>query len=115
TNITPTVGLQVNTGTDFKVAANTTDDFYKGILTPVTPALVVHYLRQGFPADLLSHLLIGRLEYGAEITAPGGKLEKFFYEIENRPQDPIYAGPVASAIRCLPLDYAVKQIPAKSL
>jgi hypothetical protein len=80
TNFTPSIGLQVTTGTDFKVAANTTDEFYKGILNPVSPATVIHYLRQGFPPDLMSHLLIGRLEFSAVITRPDGKEETSCFE-----------------------------------
>lgn len=108
TNITPNLALTVTTGTDFKVAANATDEFYKGILGPIPSATVVNYLRQGFPADLLSHLVIGRLEFFARVTRPGDKKTIFelIATVNNSPDETIEIARFENAIRCRKLDYA---------
>lgn len=108
TNIAPTLGIQINTGTDFRVASNATEEFYRGILNPVAPSTVVHYLRQGYPADLLSHLLIGRLELNALITRPDGSRETILLKtINNNPDEAGSAREFTHAIRCRKLDYAI--------
>lgn len=61
--LSPKLGITVSTGTDFDIAVNATDDFYRGILGPLKDSVVVHYLRQGFPADLLSHLVVGEFRF----------------------------------------------------
>ena len=116
TNITPSIGVQVTTGTDFKVAANTTDEFYKGILNPIPAATVVHYLRQGFPADLLSYLLIGRLEFSALVTRPDGKQELIpLKTLNNTPDEPAASAEFTAAIRCRRLDYEMKRSDGSSI
>ena len=120
TNFTPSLGVAVTTGTDFKLAANAGDEFYKGILNPVPAATVVHYLRQGFPADLLSHLLIGRLDFYAQIVTTDTVTKKETAElvhlktITNSPDEPISAVEFGTAIRCRELAYGVtkKETPA---
>lgn len=110
TNFTPTLGIQVTTGTDFKVAANATDEFYKGILNPIPTGTVIHYLRQGFPADLLSHLLIGRLEFYATVTGPDEKPQSFHLRtVANSPDERVNAREFDAAIRCRQLDYEAKK------
>ena len=116
TNLTPQLQLQVTTGTDFRVAANATDEFYKGILNPVSANTIIHFLRQGFPADLLSHILIGRLEFSAVVTAPGGTKEIIpLKTIQNSPDEPIAAAEFAAAIRCRQLAYEMKTVDTKPL
>ncbi len=116
TNVTPSLGIQITTGTDFKVTANATDDFYRGILNPVPAPTIVHYLRQGFPADLLSHLLIGRLEFSAQITKPGGKVETvYLLTMNNSPDEDRSAREFEAAIRCRKLDYSMTSSPRRAL
>ena len=116
TNFTPSLGVQVTTGTDFRVQANATDEFYRGILNPIPAATVVHYLRQGFPADLLSHLLIGRLEFHAELTRPDGTSETVHLRtMNNSPDDPAAGAEFTAAIRCRQLDYAIDRQDARTL
>jgi hypothetical protein len=116
TNFTPSLGIQITTGTDFRVAANATDEFYRGILNPIAPATVIHYLRQGFPADLLSHLLIGRLELNALITRPDGSTEEVpLKTINNNPDQADDAAEFTAAIRCRRLDYSIQRQPARQL
>jgi hypothetical protein len=106
TNVTPNLALTVVTGTDFKVAANTTDEFYKGILNPISPAVLVSYLRQGFPADLLSHLAIGRLEFRARVVDLSGTEQIVdLATYENNPDNPNKIKDFDAAIQCRTLDY----------
>jgi hypothetical protein len=102
TNFTPSFGISVNTGTDFDIAVNATDEFYRGILGPLKDSVVVHFLRQGFPADLLSHLVIGELRFYA-VFKKGGK------DIDNKgqewsPGEDKYGHVLISAVRNAPDD-----------
>lgn len=116
TNITPSIGVQITTGTDFRITANATDEFYRGILNPVPASTIVHFLRQGFPADLLSHLLVGRLEFSALVRKNGDAGETvLLHTINNNPDEAISAGEFAAAIRCRQLDYTMTATPAQSL
>jgi hypothetical protein len=116
TNYTPNLGVQVTTGTDFKVAANATDEFYRGILNPVAPTTVIHYLRQGFPSDLLSHLLVGRLEFNAIITKPDNSRQVVpLLTINNSPDEEAAAAAFTAAIRCRSLDYSIERTDPRRL
>lgn len=116
TNVTPQLSLQVNTGTNFDIAVNANDDFYKGILGTLPNSLLVHYLRQGFPADLLSHLTIGRLEFYAEVTGPNGFAAKpLMLDIRNAPDESEQVSVFAQAMKCRRLSYAPDPQAAKSL
>jgi hypothetical protein len=66
-NATVRASATVTTGTDFTLAVNATDEFYKGIMGPVTQPVIIHYLEQGWPADLLSFLFLRRIEFYAGI------------------------------------------------
>lgn len=116
TNWTPQASITVNTGTDFQVAANASEEFYRGILGPLSSGIIIHYLRQGFPADLLSHLVIGRLEFYARIAAPGQEpVTVRLGEIRNSPDDARSAALFGAAMRCRQLAYEAKPVPASSL
>jgi len=116
TNWTPSAQVQVVTGTDFQIAVNATQDFYRGILGPLSSGIVVHYLRQGFPPDLLSHLVIGRLRFYARITAPDGTQHMVLLKtINNIPDDEAAATEFAEALKCRQLDYQLRYIAESSL
>jgi hypothetical protein len=134
--LSPTLraGLQVSTGTDFDIAINATDDFYRGILGPLKESVVVHYLRQRFPADLLSHLVIGEIRFYAvfkrkegeewkdidpkgEVVQPGK--EKYGHtlvaSLPNTPDDPVAAELFQEAIHCRNLSYAIDRRDKRSI
>lgn len=116
TNVAPSLSVAVATGTDFKIAANATDEFYKGILNPVASATVVNYLRQGFPADLLTHLVVGRLEFWVNITRPdGSKTLEWLMTADNRPSSMADIATFDAAVRCRWLDYQPRVAPARTL
>lgn len=66
-SILPKLSISVNTGTDFKVMPNITDEFYKGIVSSIPDTTIVNFLRQGYPSDLISHLVIREISISAEI------------------------------------------------
>jgi len=116
TNVTPQVSLTVNTGTSFDIAVNADDEFYKGILGPLPDGLLVHYLRQGYPADLLSHLAIGRIEFFAEVKGPDNfSSRKLLLDLRNAPDEADQATVFADAMKCRHLSYATSARAAKSL
>lgn len=63
----PKLGIDVTTDTNFEFAVNATDDFWKGILTPVQPGMAAYYLQQKWPADLLSYLFVKEIDYSLEV------------------------------------------------
>jgi hypothetical protein len=56
--------VSVTPGISDDVAPLDDQDFYRGILTPVTKATWALYQDQGWPPDLLFHLLVERFEIG---------------------------------------------------
>lgn len=116
TNVTPQISLQVNTGTSFDIAINANDEFYKGILGTLPNSLLVHYLRQGFPADLLSHLTIGKMQFYAEVAGPGGVVEReLLLEVTNTPDEPDKIAVFDAAMKCRHLSFAPDNQSARSL
>jgi len=117
TNWTPKIGVKINSGTDFEIGINATDDFWKGITAPVAPATIVHLLRQGWPRDLISYLFIHRIEFAGRITDPSGKvvatlpLGRFVNAPDNEPT----VKPFTSLMRCRTLDYSLSETPRREL
>ncbi len=116
TSFSPSLGVEVSSGTDFRIAANATDDFYRGILSPVSPGTVIHFLRQGYPADLLSHLLVSRLEFWVKPEQGGDEAQLVYLAtLDNDPDNHAKAAAFAAAVRCRPLDYGVERSVARRL
>jgi hypothetical protein len=111
TNLAPKLGVKVNSGTDFEIGINATDDFWKGITAPVSPATIVHLLRQEWPRDLISYLFIQRIEFAGRITDPGGKVVATvpLSRFRNAPDNEMTIDPFASVIRCRTLFYALSE------
>ena len=59
---TSSPSVSVTPGISDDVAPQEDQDFYRGILTPVSKATWALYQDQGWPADLLFHLLVERFE-----------------------------------------------------
>jgi hypothetical protein len=115
TNWTPSVSVGVNTGTDFQVVANATQEFYRGILGPVSSGLVVHFLRQGYPPDLLSHIVIAEVQFSAKLFGPDGEEEIHFPPIHNAPDEAVAAAAFADVIRCRRLTYQSRPVPERKI
>lgn len=128
--LSPKVALQVSTGTDFDIAVNATDDFYRGVLGPLKESVVVHFLRQGFPPDLLSHLVIGELRFyavfkrnGKDINDKGQEWkpgeEKYGHSlvavIKNAPDEPSSAKEFKAAMDCRELSYVTDRRDKRSV
>ena len=72
---------------NFTVAVLNTQEFYKGILTPITTQILAYYISQGFPRELLLRLLISEIkeENGRSLyNAPGSRhYDIFVSELES--------------------------------
>ena len=116
TNWTPKLGVKINSGTDFEVGINATDDFWKGITSPVAPAKIVHLLRQGWERDLISFLFIQRIEFAGRISDPSGKvmatlpLGSFLNAPDNEPAVRRFV----SLMRCRTLYYDLSETDGRS-
>lgn len=111
TNWTPSAQLSVTTGTDFQIAVNASEEFYRGILGPLSPGIIVHYLRQGFPPDLLGHLVLRRLAFQAQITDSKGKdvATVPLGEFNNSPDEEGEADKFAGVLKCWRLGYEMQK------
>ena len=108
TTFTPKVSVGVTTGTNFDIAINATDKFYRGILGPVSASTLVYYLRQGWRGDLLSHLFIRKIDSSATVKDELGKQIRLEFEdnsISNTPDDPDDAEAFGNAMACRTLTY----------
>jgi hypothetical protein len=116
TNWTPKLGVKINSGTDFEIGINATDDFWKGITTPVSPAAIVHLLRQGWERDLVSFLFIQRIEFAGRITDPSGKVVTTLPlgEFLNAPDNEPAVRSFISLMRCRTLYYDLSETAGRS-
>ncbi len=111
TNWTPKLGVRINSGTDFEIGINATDDFWKGITTPVAPATIVHLLRQGWERDLISYLFVQKIDFTGRITDPTGKVVATLplRVLRNAPDYEFTVGPFTSLVQCRTLYYALSE------
>ena len=102
---------RINSGTDFEIGINATDDFWKGITTPVAPSTIVHLLRQGWERDLVSYLFIHRIEFAGRITDPSGKVIATvpLGRFANAPDNEKTVEPFSSLMRCRTLYYGLSE------
>ncbi|MFA5966612.1 MAG: hypothetical protein WC804_21555 [Sphingomonas sp.] len=116
--LTPSFDVKVTSTSDFEIAINATDDFWKGILTPVQPSMVAYYLKQGWRSDLMSYLFIDRIDYAIVVTGPTPKptrhkpgtapfkLSAHIATFQNNPDSSTDTAAFTAAIRCQSLDVA---------
>lgn len=111
TNWSPKLGVRINSGTDFEIGINATDDFWKGITTPVAPATIVHLLRQGWERDLISYLFVQRVDFAGRITDPDGKVIATLPlgRLRNAPDIEVMIPPFTNLILCRTLYYALSE------
>jgi hypothetical protein len=116
TNWTPKLGVRINSGTDFEIGINATDEFWKGITTPVAPATIVHLLRQGWERDLISYLFVQRIDLAGRITDPSGKVVATLPlgRLRNAPDIEVMVPPFTNLILCRTLYYALSETPERS-
>lgn len=116
TNLAPKLGVRINSGTDFEIGINATDDFWKGITTPVAPATIVHLLRQGWERDLISYLFVHKIDFAGRITDPSGKVVATLplRVLRNAPDNESTVPPFTNLIQCRTLYYALSETAERS-
>lgn len=72
--VTPSVGLGIGGASNLDVGVWDTQEFYQGITASVPSSTVAHYLHQGWPADLLTHLFVTSVDFVA--TKDAGRFKK---------------------------------------
>src|SRR6185436_13964548 len=91
-------------------------EFYRGILGPLSSGLVVHFLRQGYPPDLLSHIVIAEVQFSAKLIGPNGEEQTIaFPPIHNAPDEAESAAAFAAVIRCRQLTYSPRPVPERKI
>jgi hypothetical protein len=68
-------------GPTFTVPVLDTQEFYNGILTPVSPQIIDYYVQQGFPPELLFDLFVSNVEL---IVTDGGSCDRFTFRNDVR-------------------------------
>lgn len=69
--LSPSIGVSASSTPSFELAVLNTEKFQRGILQPISPALVGYYLDQGFPESLIAALFIERITFSvAERSNP---------------------------------------------
>lgn len=116
TNWTPKLGVRINSGTDFEIGINATDDFWKGITTPVAPATIVHLLRQGWERDLISYLFVQKIDFAGRISDPSGKVVATLplRVLRNAPDYEWTVAPFTSLVQCRTLYYGLSETAERS-
>jgi hypothetical protein len=66
----------------FNVAVLETQEFYRGMLHPLTPDQIANYVDEGLPIDLVFKLAFGEILYQESPTAEPKKLENNFHPID---------------------------------
>lgn len=62
---------------DFTLVNLNTQEFYNGILTPVSPKTLAHYLSEGWPAEIVLTLLVSSVDF--QLTDSSGKTNVVSY------------------------------------
>ena len=116
TNLAPKVGVRINSGTDFEIGVNATDDFWRGITSPVAPSTIVHLLRQGWERDLVSYLFVHKIDFTGRIIGPDGQVVATLPlgALRNAPDYEFTVGPFTNLIRCRTLYYALSETAERS-
>jgi hypothetical protein len=120
-SFTPGLSTEISTGPDFDVAVYDTQEFYQGITTSFPPETIAHLLYQGWRSDLLSYLLVERVNFTLEndiYHTVAGKQEILFPKgtivrsIETLPHDRDQAEQFDQIVRCYELSPVAE--PAKA-
>jgi hypothetical protein len=66
----------------FNVAVLETQEFYKGMLHPLTPDQIANYVGEGLPVDLVYKLMFGQIMYQESPIAEPKRIENNFHPID---------------------------------
>lgn len=94
---TPGAGGKISTTPSFDVTVHDTQEFYRGILASVDISTINHFLRQGWPSDLLTYLFVEEVRI---FDKGAGKPRA---NLENDPDDPVKAKAFSEFVKCLTL------------
>ena len=83
---TTTPKLEYSSNPSFDVAVLDSQEFMKGIMTPVELKLIRHYWEQGWPKSMLLYLFIQKVEV-IKKAAGVGKGDELLYTYKNYPPD----------------------------
>ncbi len=99
-------GASIGSNPNFDVAIHDGQEFQRGILQPIAPTTINYYLRQGWRRDLLTYLLVRRVEFTIAETPPEGsglKKGDVVAAIDNVPDQPDDAARFRNFVRCYTL------------
>lgn len=85
---TPKVSGSFTTGPSFDVGILNTQDFQRGILSPVPAKVVGHFLEQGWPPEYLTALFVERVEFVLSKDQHGKQKGDIVRTLVNDPDEP---------------------------
>jgi hypothetical protein len=59
----------LKSNSNYQLAVNATETFYRGILAPIKPSTVETFLESGYSRGLLTHLFVGDVRFSVEVKA----------------------------------------------
>lgn len=88
-SLAPGASVGLSTQPNFDMMIHDSQDFQRGIMQPISAEIINYYLHTGWRADLLTYLLVERIDFVAEQSIEvGGRIYKAGESIETLQNDP---------------------------
>lgn len=72
-NLSPSIGAAIGTNPNFDISIHDSQEFQRGIMQPVSPETINYFLRTGWRPDLITYVLVERIDFiAAEATTVAG-------------------------------------------
>lgn len=116
-SLSPAAGAAISSNPNFDLTIHDSQEFQRGIMQPIAPEIISYYLRTGWRSDLLTYLLVERIDFIAEgdtvIDGRAFKDGEVVSSLENDPADPAAVQQFRAFVACYTLSSS--QRPGDSL
>lgn len=107
TSLSPTLGGSFASNPSFDITVHDSQSFQRGVMAPIEPEIINYYLGVDWPPDLLTYLLVDRVDFVASddtvILGRGFKPGEVIASIRNDPSSLDGAGLFRDFVRCYTL------------
>jgi hypothetical protein len=106
-SLAPGASLWVATNPNFDMMIHDSQAFQRGIMQPISPEIINYYLHTGWRSDLLTYLLVERIDFIAETAVTIGertyKSGESIETLQNDPSDEKLAAQFHNFVACYTL------------